>query len=120
MVTLYCHTGGVNDVSIYSASPQPTRQPETISSGLVGDCNPSNLLTGRNCFVTPAIESPQQLFRIGINFLQRFATDARDHAGDEPTLETHFNYGYENGILSKGGWGCFSIVVVFLHRKLRQ
>ena len=75
----------MDDVGINAPSPEPTGQPETISSGLIRDGNPINLFTCRYCFVPLAIQQLQQHFRIGINFLQRFAADARDHAGDKPT-----------------------------------
>src|ERR1700757_3454986 len=110
----------MDDVSINAAIAQPTGQPKAISSGLISDCNSTNLPTGSYGFVPPTIEQLQQPFRIRINFLQRFAADARDQAGDQPTRQTHFDNDYERSILLEGGEAHFTVVVGFLHRKLRQ
>src|SRR5258707_5957359 len=74
----------MDHVGINAASPQPTGQPKTIPSGLIRDRNPRDLLPRLDGLVTPTIQKLQQLFRIRRNLLQRFAIDARDHAGDEP------------------------------------
>ena len=53
--TWYGHTGGMDHVGINAASPQPTGEPKTIPSGLIGDRNPGDFLPGLDGFVPPAI-----------------------------------------------------------------
>src|SRR5258706_165342 len=99
----------MDHVGINAASPQPTGQPKTIPCGLIRDRNPRDLLPRLDGLVTPTIQKLQLLFRIRRNLLQRFAIDARDHAGDEPARESHFYVDYESAILHKGGaadFGC--------------
>jgi len=108
----------MDHVGINAASPQPTGQPKTIPSGLIRDRNPRDLLPRLDGLVTLAIQKLQQLFWIRSNLLQRFAIDARDHAGDEPARESHFYDDYESAILHKGGAADFAVVVGFLHMKL--
>src|SRR5258708_14837952 len=71
----------MDHVGINAASPQPTGQPKTIPPGLIRDRNPRDLLPRLDGLVTPTIQKLQQLFWIRRNLLQRFAIDARDHAG---------------------------------------
>src|SRR5260221_14198342 len=80
----------MDHVGSNAASPQPTGQPKTTPSGLIRDRNPRDLPPRLDGLVTPTIQKLQQLFRIRSNLLQRFAIDARDHAGDEPARESHF------------------------------
>src|SRR5260370_8348207 len=110
----------MDHVGINAASPQPTGQPKTIPSGLIRDRNPRDLLPRLDGLVTPTIQKLQQLLWIRRNLLQRFAIDARDHAGDEPARESHFYDDYERAILHKGGAADFAVVVGFLHMKLPQ
>src|SRR5258707_2315433 len=91
----------MDHVGINAASQQPTGQPKTIPSGLIRDRNPRDLLPRLDGLVTPTIQKLQQLFWIRRNLLQRFAIDARDHAGDEPARESHFYDDYESAILHK-------------------
>src|SRR5215472_11885881 len=110
------HTGGMDHLRINAAIPQPTGQPKAIAPGLICDGNPGDLLPSLDGFVTPAIQQPQQHLWIRSNFLQRFAIDARNHPGDQPTRQAHFNCGYDRVILNEGGEARFAIVVALLHR----
>ena len=40
----YCHTGGVDDVSINAASAQPSGQPKAVPASFIPDRNPSDFL----------------------------------------------------------------------------
>ena len=44
---------GVNDVSLNTACPQPTRQPEAITSGLISDNDALDLAPGLTGFIAP-------------------------------------------------------------------
>src|SRR5271169_5850481 len=105
----------MDHVGINAATPQPTGQPKTIPSGLIRDSNPGDLLTSLDGLVPPTKQKLQQLFRLGINLLQRFAAHARDHAGHQPTCETHFDNDYECAILHESGAADFTVVVGSLH-----
>src|ERR1700682_3907425 len=47
----YGHAGGVDDMRIYAAFPQPASQPEAIAPSLVRHGNPGDRPSGLNCFV---------------------------------------------------------------------
>src|SRR5215471_10879650 len=78
-------------MGINAAILQPTGQPKAIAPGLIGDGNSSDLLPGPDGFVAPAIQKPQQHLWIRSNFLQRFAIDAGEQPGNQPTCQAHFN-----------------------------
>src|ERR1700719_3431672 len=80
----YGHAGGVDDMRIYAAFPQPASQPEAIAPSLVRHGNPGDRPSGLNCFVPPAMQQFQQVFRVRLQFLQRFSANARYQSGDQP------------------------------------
>src|SRR5262249_9208854 len=112
----YSDAGGVDHMGINAAILQPTAQPKAIAPGLIGDGNCSDLLPGPDGFVAPAIQKPQQHLWIRSNFLQRFAIDAGEQPGNQPTCQAHFNYGYDCVILNEGGEARFALVVALLHK----
>ena len=50
MFARHCDARGVNDVSLNTACPQPTRQPEAITSGLISDNDALDLAPGLTGF----------------------------------------------------------------------
>src|SRR5713101_9039900 len=80
----YGHAGGVDDMRIYAAFPQPASQPEAIAPSLVRHGNPGDRPSGLNCFVPPAMQQFQQVFRVRLQFLQRFPANTRYQPGDQP------------------------------------
>src|SRR6478735_3901559 len=62
----YGHAGGVDDMRIYAAFPQPASQPEAIAPSLVRHGNPGDRPSGLNCFsgsrLTPGISPATSQF----------------------------------------------------------
>jgi hypothetical protein len=80
---------GVNDVSLNTACPQPTRQPEAITSGLISDNDALDLAPGLTGFIAPTMQELQQRRLVGIEPLEGLALDARDNRCNEPLRLAH-------------------------------
>ena len=50
----------MNDVSLNTACPQPTRQPEAITSGLISDNDALDLAPGLTGFIAPTMQELTQ------------------------------------------------------------
>lgn len=57
-------------MSFDAASPQPSRQPEPVSTGLESQHRPRNRVSGFHRLIAPTLHQPQQGCRIGINFFR--------------------------------------------------
>src|SRR5271166_6134472 len=75
---------GVDNMRIYVALPEPASKTETIAPSLVCHGNPGDQPTGLYCFIPPAMQQFQQVFRVGLQFLQRFPANSRYQPGDQP------------------------------------
>src|SRR5580658_6399791 len=71
-----------------SISRARSRQPEAVTAGLEGDCNPFDPMSCLLRLLPPAIEQFQQRALIDRELLQRRALDARHDTGDQPTRLT--------------------------------
>jgi hypothetical protein len=89
MFARHCDARGVNDVSLNTACPQPTRQPEAITSGLISDNDALDLAPGLTGFIAPTMQELQQRRLVGIEPLERLALDARDNRCNEPLRLAH-------------------------------
>ena len=89
MFARHCDARGVNDVSLNTACPQPTRQPEAITSGLISDNDALDLAPGLTGFIAPTMQELQQRRLVGIEPLERLTLDARDNRCNEPLRLAH-------------------------------
>src|SRR4249919_807412 len=64
--------------------PEPTRKPETVATGLVGNNDTRDRVARPHRLAAPALEQRQQGVLVGLQFLQRLALDARHETCNEP------------------------------------
>lgn len=86
-------------MSLDSSLLRPTRQPEAVASGLVGNRDPIDQLSRQLGFVTPAMQQLQQCLRISVEFLERPALKAWNNRCDEPLRLAHLDHNNQRGIL---------------------
>ena len=89
MFARHCDARGVNDVSLNTACPQPTRQPEAITSGPISDNDALDLAPGLTGFIAPSMQELQQRRLVGIEPLEGLTLDARDNRCNEPLRLAH-------------------------------
>ena len=88
---------------------------------LVRHGNPGDRPSGLNCFVPPAMQQFQQVFRVRLQFLQRFPARHPVSARRPASLIDRVSM-TAISVLScmRGGGTGFTVVVGFLHSELRQ
>jgi hypothetical protein len=89
----------MDDVSLNTAPPQPTRQPEAIASGLIGDDDALDLAPSLAGFVAPTIQKLQQCRLVGIKPLERLPLGTGNERGNEPLRLAHLDHGDDRVIL---------------------
>ena len=72
--------------------PEPTRKPETVATGLVGNNDTRDRVARPHRLAAPALEQCQQGVLVGLQFLQRLALDARHEPCNEPARCAHLDY----------------------------
>src|SRR5262249_33286835 len=77
MLPRYGDTRGMDHVRLDPARIQPTRQPEAIATGFEGQCNPRDLFTGPDRFITRAKQQAKNPFRTRSQLLLRLTLNAR-------------------------------------------
>jgi len=112
MFTRHRNAARMDHLGLDLSRAQPTRQPKAISAGLEGNDDPDDGLAGLYRLVAPTIQKLQKRVSIGIMLLQGFARDARDQAGNEPALETHFDHSDKRAILIEGDEGPAEIILL--------
>src|SRR5215475_8315443 len=83
----HCDARGMDDISLDIACPQPARQPEAVTSGLISTHD--------------ALDLPPR--RAGIELLERLAFDAGNNRRNKPLRLAHLDYGDDRAILLEGG-----------------
>jgi hypothetical protein len=109
----------VNDVGLNVASPQPTRQPKAVASGLEGERYAADIAPSIDCLISPAMQQLQKTAFINVQLLQRMTFYPRQNPSDEPTCPAHLNDGNQCAVLFKCSEGSAEIVRL-CHRALRS
>ena len=73
----HSHATGMNDVRLDAVGSEPTRQPKSIATSLVGDDKARDLSAGRLAFLTRPIDERQEEIGIRFKLLQRLAFELR-------------------------------------------
>src|SRR5208337_4900475 len=81
MLAGHCYARRMDDVGFDLVHAQPTRQPEAIATGLIGDRNPRDRVAALHSLVAPAVQQSKQFLLIRSEFLQWLTLDA----GNGPT-----------------------------------
>ena len=84
---------------------KPARQPEAVSTGFEGQCNPRDLAAGLDRLVTPAMQQAKQPFCTRLQLLAWLALNAGKHTGNQPTRLAHLDDGNDRAILVQGDEG---------------
>ena len=99
MLARHCYTRSVDDVDLDAASPQPSCQPETVTTGFKGDGDAFDLVSCLLGFLLPSMQQVQQRALVDPEFFQRLTLNARHDTGDQPTRLAHLDYGDQCCIL---------------------
>src|SRR4249920_3116978 len=83
--------------------PEPTRKPETVATGLVGNDDTRDRVARPHRLAAPALEQRQQGVLVGLQLLQRLALDARHETCNEPARCAHLDYRDQRAIEIEGG-----------------
>ena len=89
----------MDHVGLDLTDAQPTRQPEAIAAGFIGDGDPLDRAPSLNGFIPPTMQKLQQSIRVGRELLQRLAFDSGHDTGDQPTRLAHLDHGDQCCIL---------------------
>src|SRR5215212_6276272 len=110
--------GWMNDIGLNAARPQPARQPEAVATGLISDGDARDRASRLGGFVLPAAEQAKQDGLVGVDLLERVASDPGHDRGHEPARLAHLNDGYEGAALIEGETGSAQVIVL-RHEKLQ-
>src|SRR6516225_1001464 len=72
----HCDAGGMDDVGLNIARPQPARKPEPVAASLKGDDHTLDAAPRLAGFAAPTMQKLQQRFLVGVEFLEWLAFDA--------------------------------------------
>jgi len=100
----------MDDMGLDAARLQPAGQPEAIPTGLEGDRDARYRAARLGRLVAPALQQPQQLFRVRRKLLQGVAFDPRNNRADQPARLAHLDNGDQRAILVEGGEGPAQII----------
>jgi hypothetical protein len=93
------HARRVDDMHLDSARTQPTRQPEAVTAGLVGNGDTRDRAPGPGRFVLPAPQQPEQGLLVRVQLLERLTLDAWNGPGDQPTRLAQLDDGDQRAVL---------------------
>jgi hypothetical protein len=80
-------------MSLDTSRPQPPREPEAVAARLECGDNEVDCAARLGRFGLPTVQELQQRLRIGAEFLQWLAAEARDKTRRQPSSKTEFNDG---------------------------
>src|SRR5436309_10220016 len=100
----------MDHMRLHLARPQPARQPEAVTTGFEGQCNPRDLAAGLDRLVAPAMQQAKQPFWTRLQLLARLALNAGKHTGNQPTRLAHLDDGNDRAILVQGDGGSAQVV----------
>src|SRR6478672_10743190 len=97
--------GGMDDVGLNIARPQPAREPESIAASLIGDDDALDVAPSLVSFAAPTMQELQQHFLVGIELLKGLAFDAGDERRNQPFRLAHLDHGDDCAIRLDSGEG---------------
>src|SRR6201987_2123670 len=83
------NAGGMDDVALNIARPQPAREPEPVAASFKGDDDTLDVAPSLAGFRAPTMQELQQRFLVGIELLKRLAFDAGNEGRNEPLRLAH-------------------------------
>src|SRR5271169_4352270 len=89
---------------------KPARQPEAVSTGFEGQCNPRDLAAGLDHLVAPAMQQAKKPFCTRLQLLARLTLNAGKHTGNQQTRLAHLDDGNDCAILVQGDEGSAQVV----------
>src|SRR4051794_2656298 len=110
MFARYGDTRGMDHMRLHPMRTKPARQPEAVSTGFEGQCNPRDLAAGLDRLVAPAMQHAKQPFWTRLQLLARLALNAGKHTGNQPTRLAHLDDGNDCAILVQGDEGPAQVV----------
>ena len=111
MLTRNRDAARMDDVGLDLPLPQPTRQPKAVPASLEGNDDPADRLANFYRLIAPTVQKVQKRIFIRLQLLQRIPGDAGYQPGNNPPLQTQFDYGHKSAILVKGDEGPTEIVL---------
>src|SRR5262245_7811663 len=102
-----------------AARTEPARQPEAITAGLEGDCDPFEPVSGLPCFLPPSTQQLQQCVLVDCELLQWLTLDTRHNAGNEPALQAQLDDADQRAVRFQGDEGSAQVVQL-LHGTLHR
>jgi hypothetical protein len=82
MFARYGDTRGMDHMRLHPTPPKPARQPEAVTTGFEGQCNPRDLAAGLDRLIPPAMQQDKQPFWVRLQLLARLALNAGKHTGN--------------------------------------
>src|ERR1700732_3272660 len=110
MLARYGDTRGMEHMPLHPMRTKPARQPEAVSTGFEGQCNPRDLAAGLDRLVAPAMQQAKQPFCTRLQLLARLALNAGKHTGNQPARLAHLDDGNDCAILVQGDEGPAQVV----------
>src|SRR5271169_12120 len=95
----------MDHVRLYPMRLEPASQPEAVTAGFEGQCNPRDLAAGLDRLVAPAMQQAKQPFWTRLQLLARLTLNAGKHTGNQPTRLAHLDDGNDRAILIQGDEG---------------
>src|SRR5271170_2636352 len=89
----------MDHVRLYPMRLEPASQPEAVTAGFEGQCNPRDLAAGLDRLVAPAMQQAKQPFWTRLQLLARLTLNAGKHTGNQPTRLAHLDDGNDRAIL---------------------
>src|SRR4051812_26927497 len=108
----------MNDIGLNATRPQPARQPEAVATGLISDGDARDDTPRLGSFVLPAAKQAKQRRLIGIDLVERVASDPGHDRGHEPARLAHLDDGNEGAGLIEGEKGSTQVIML-RHEKLQ-
>src|SRR6201997_614705 len=103
--TRHRDAGGMDDVGLNIARPQPAAEPEPVAASLKGDNDTLDVAPRLTGFLAPTMQELEQRFLMGIKLLKGLAFDAGNERRDQPLLLAHLDHGDDCAILLESGEG---------------
>src|SRR5215831_189683 len=95
MLTRNRDAARMDDVGLDLPLPQPTRQPKAVPASLEGNDDPADRLANFYRLIAPTVQKVQKRIFIRLQLLQRIPGDAGYQPGNNPPLQTQFDYGHK-------------------------
>src|SRR5246500_3078282 len=97
--------GGMDDIGLNIARPQPAREPKPVAASLKGNDDTLDVAPSLAGFMAPTMQELQQHFLLGIELLKRLAFDAGNERRNQPLRLAHLDHGDNCAILLESGEG---------------